>query len=40
MRDVMFDLPSRQDVEKVVINKKCVTDQAEPEYVLADKQAS
>lgn len=40
MQDVMFDLPSREDVAKVVIGKQCVTDHAEPKYVLKDQQAS
>lgn len=40
MRDVMFDLPSRQDVEKVIIDKRAVTQHTEPRYVLKDEQAS
>ncbi|MEK1320907.1 MAG: ATP-dependent Clp protease ATP-binding subunit ClpX [Limosilactobacillus fermentum] len=40
MRDIMFDLPSRQDVVKVVINKGCVTKHTAPEYVLQSDQAS
>ncbi|OWP35273.1 ATP-dependent protease ATP-binding subunit ClpX [Limosilactobacillus fermentum] len=40
MRDIMFDLPSRQDVAKVVINKECVTKHTAPEYVLQSDQAS
>lgn len=40
MRDIMFDLPSRQDVVKVVINKECVTKHTAPEYVLQSDQAS
>ncbi|WP_461239625.1 ATP-dependent Clp protease ATP-binding subunit ClpX [Paucilactobacillus sp. N302-9] len=40
MRDVMFDLPSRQDVAKVVINKRTVDKHCEPEFVLKDKKAS
>lgn len=34
MRDVMYDLPSRQDVAKVVIEKRCVTQHTAPRYVL------
>lgn len=34
MRDVMYDLPSRQDVAKVVIEKRCVTHHTAPRYVL------
>lgn len=40
MRDIMFDLPSRQDVVKVVVNKECVTKHTAPEYVLQSDQAS
>lgn len=40
MRDVMFDLPSRNDVAKVVIDKRCVENHGEPRYVLKDEKAS
>lgn len=40
MRDVMFDLPSREDVETVVIDKRCVDDHREPKYILKDEKAS
>ncbi len=41
MRDVMFDLPSRKDVEKVIIDKRCVTQHTEPRYVMkGEKEAS
>ncbi|MFC6163242.1 MULTISPECIES: ATP-dependent Clp protease ATP-binding subunit ClpX [Lactiplantibacillus] len=40
MRDIMFDIPSREDVKKVVINKATVEDHAEPELVLEDQKAS
>ncbi|WP_261811034.1 ATP-dependent Clp protease ATP-binding subunit ClpX [Levilactobacillus humaensis] len=40
MRDIMFDLPSRNDVAKVVITAKTVTDHAEPEIELKDQKAS
>lgn len=40
MRDVMFDLPSRDDVAKVVIDKRCVENHGEPRYVLKDEKAS
>lgn len=40
MRDVMFDLPSRNDVAKVVIDKSCVESHGEPRYVLKDEKAS
>lgn len=40
MRYVMFDLPSRNDVAKVVIDKRCVESHGEPRYVLKDEKAS
>ncbi|MGG6996433.1 UNVERIFIED_CONTAM: ATP-dependent Clp protease ATP-binding subunit ClpX [Limosilactobacillus fermentum] len=40
MRNIMFDLPSRQDVAKVVINKECVTKRTAPGYVLQSDQVS
>lgn len=40
MRDVMFDLPSRNDVAKVVIDKRCVESHGEPRHVLKDEKAS
>ncbi|MBD7894335.1 ATP-dependent Clp protease ATP-binding subunit ClpX [Limosilactobacillus sp. Sa3CUN2] len=41
MRDVMFDLPSRKDVEKVIIDKRCVTQHTEPRYIMkGEKEAS
>ena len=40
MRDVMFDLPSRQDVKEVVIDKNCVENHTEPKYVMNDKKTS
>lgn len=40
MRDVMFDLPSREDVVKVVINKGAVVNHDAPKYILASDQAS
>ncbi|WP_268913839.1 ATP-dependent Clp protease ATP-binding subunit ClpX [Lentilactobacillus sp. SPB1-3] len=38
MRDIMFDIPSRTDIEKVIITPETVTDHKDPELVL--KQAS
>ena len=37
--DVMFDLPSHQDIVKVVVNAACVTDKAQPELVKGKRQA-
>lgn len=35
--DVVYDLPSREAVEKVVIDEKVITRQGEPIYIYADK---
>ena len=40
MRDIMFDIPSRKDVKKVIITQATVADHAEPELVLEDQKAS
>ena len=34
MTGIMFTLPSRDDVEKVIITEKCITEHAEPELIL------
>ncbi len=34
MTKVMYEIPSRDDVEEVIITKECVTDKAEPRLVL------
>ena len=34
MRDVMFEIPSRDDVREVVITAECVTDGLPPLLVL------
>ena len=34
MGDVMYEIPSRKDIKKVIITEKCVTEKAEPEYVV------
>jgi ATP-dependent Clp protease ATP-binding subunit ClpX len=31
---VMYDVPSRSDVAKVIINKACITDSTTPELVM------
>ena len=33
MTDIMYNIPSRKDIKKVIITEKCVTEKAEPEYV-------
>jgi len=35
MRDIMFDIPSRQDVREVVVTPECVTDAVPPLLILA-----
>ncbi|HBO47871.1 MULTISPECIES: ATP-dependent Clp protease ATP-binding subunit ClpX [Pediococcus] len=40
MRDIMYDIPSRDDVEQVTVTKRTVVDHAEPELILKDKKAS
>ncbi|MHC1511205.1 ATP-dependent Clp protease ATP-binding subunit ClpX [Pediococcus pentosaceus] len=40
MRDIMFEIPSRNDVAKVTVNKKTVIEGVEPEVELIDEQAS
>lgn len=34
MRDIMFDLPSRKDVQEVIVTKDSVENNAEPKLVL------
>ncbi|MBE6583584.1 MAG: ATP-dependent Clp protease ATP-binding subunit ClpX [Ruminococcaceae bacterium] len=34
MTDIMYDIPSRDDVEEVIITKECVTEGADPELKL------
>lgn len=40
MLDIMYDIPMREDVEKVIITKDTVENESEPTLVLKDKQAS
>ncbi len=40
MRDIMFEIPSRDNVAKVTVNKKTVVDGVEPEVELTNEQAS
>ena len=30
MMDIMYEIPSREDVEKVLINKDCIENKSEP----------
>lgn len=36
MLDVMFDIPSREDVEKCIITKECVINNQQPELILGE----
>mgnify|MGYP001949462294 CR=1 FL=1 len=36
MLDIMFELPSREDIKKCIITKECVTDNLPPKLLLAD----
>lgn len=40
MLEIMFEIPSRQDVQKVIITKESVTEQAAPTLVLTDGQVA
>ncbi|MCH5461165.1 ATP-dependent Clp protease ATP-binding subunit ClpX [Lactobacillus sp. LC28-10] len=40
MRDIMFELPSRDDVDKVIVTGDTVKDHQEPELILKDQKAS
>lgn len=40
MRDIMFELPSRDDVDKVVVTGETVKDHEEPQLILKDQKAS
>lgn len=37
MRDIMFDLPSRKDVKKVIVDEDTVTRQTQPQLVLVNE---
>ena len=37
LQQTMFDLPSIDNVSKVIVHKECVTDGAEPEYIRGKK---
>lgn len=36
MRDVMYEVPDKKNVKKIIINEKCVSEKAMPEYVYDD----
>ena len=38
MRDVMYEVPDDDSIVKVIVNGKCVTEGAKPEYVYGERQ--
>ncbi|WIV11853.1 hypothetical protein QO263_17375 [Proteiniborus sp. MB09-C3] len=38
MLDIMYDIPSREDIEKCVITKDTIANKQEPTLVLSDKR--
>ena len=40
MLDIMYDIPSRDDIEKCIITKDMVENKVEPTLVLSDKKNS
>ena len=36
MLDIMYEVPSRNDIERIVITEETVKNKAEPQYVLKD----
>ena len=39
MTDVMYEIPSEQDVEEVVVTKECLTSGAKPRLIYKKKSA-
>lgn len=39
MTDVMYQIPSENDVEEVVVTKECLTDGARPKVIYKQKSA-
>ena len=38
MTDIMFEIPSRDDVEKCIITKETIENSREPELVLVNRE--
>lgn len=38
MMDIMYEIPSREDVEKVILTKECITEDKEPNIVLKEQE--
>ncbi len=39
MMDIMYEIPSRDDIEKVVITKECITDNKDPYVILKPRKS-
>jgi ATP-dependent Clp protease ATP-binding subunit ClpX len=39
MLDIMYDIPSRQDVKKVMLTQETIDEGAEPQMVLQERKA-
>ena len=39
MLDIMYEIPSMNNVEKVIISKECILDGAKPELVYNENRA-
>jgi len=37
MLDIMFEIPSRKDIEKCIVTKECVTEKKEPQLIIGNK---
>ncbi len=38
MLDIMYEIPSRKDIEKCIVTKECVTEKKEPEIVIGTRK--
>ncbi|RKD28972.1 ATP-dependent Clp protease ATP-binding subunit ClpX [Thermohalobacter berrensis] len=38
MLDIMYDIPSREDIEKCVITKECIKNKSNPTFLLSEKR--
>lgn len=40
MMETMYEIPSREDIKKVIVTKDSVNDESQPIIVLKDKEES
>ena len=40
MMETMYEIPSREDIKKVIVTKESVADETQPIMVLKDKEES